>query len=98
MTRFHPSLVGDAVIGRCERGELADVGAGDEGVAGAAEHEHADAFVGVDPVAGVGERVVHRPGHRVAGLRAIERQERDGAVRCERTSGIDTQDLTGREQ
>ena len=38
------------------------------------------AVVGVDALAGRAERLVHLPGHRVAGLGAVEGQDRDGAV------------------
>src|SRR4029453_18705284 len=73
----------DPVIARGERRELADVGARDERVAGSAQHERAYPLVGIDLVAGIGQRVVHWPGHRVPRARSIEGQERDRAFRCE---------------
>ena len=78
--RFHAPFVGEAVVAGGEPGELPDVGAGDERVAVGAKHEDADGVGSLDLVAGRRERVVHRPGHGVACLRSIERQERDGAV------------------
>ena len=57
------------------------------------------ARIGVDPVAGVDERVVHRPRQRVARVGTVEGQERDGAVEVEQRlrSGHDG-DLTGAER
>ena len=65
-----------------ERVELGDVGAGDKGaVAGTAQHQHRDAVVGVDVLAAGIQALVHRPGQRVARVRAIEGEKGDGAAR-----------------
>ena len=97
---FHPPLVRDAVLAGGELGELPDVGARDEGVAGGAKHEHADARrildLLFDLVAGAGQRVVHRPRHGVARLGPIERQERDWTVGCEQHLRSGHGYLTGR--
>ena len=65
-----------AVGGRLELLKLRNVRAGDERLSSrAAENEHVHAVVAIDAFAGVDERVVHAPRHRVARLRAIEGQE-----------------------
>ena len=64
-------------------GKLRDVGPGAEDAAGRADDEHAYGGVGVHAFAGVGERVVHRPRHGVAGPRAIEREIRHRTGRRE---------------
>ena len=57
--------------------ELADVGAGAECVARRADDECSHVGRGVHLLAGVDERVVHGPRHRVAGVRTIDRERRD---------------------
>src|SRR5439155_17430963 len=67
--RFQPAdpaiavaLVGDAGLRRLEDAELADVGAGHEGLsAGPAEDQDPDPVVGVDLLAGPGQALVHVP-------------------------------------
>ena len=84
--RVHPPLVGDAVVAVANAVNwLMSVPATNASPARAGRTR--GRVVGVDLVAGVDERVVHRPGHRVARLGPIERQERDGAVRCEQHLG-----------
>jgi hypothetical protein len=74
-------LVLDARLAAVEVEELADVGARDErATAGAAQDEDADCVVGVDLVAVVVKRLVHRERHRVARVRAVERDDRGGAA------------------
>ena len=73
----------EAVLARRERGELADVGAGAERRPGRANDERPKLGRRVDPLAGVDQRVVHRPRHRVAGLRPVDGEERDGTARLE---------------
>ena len=80
---FEPALVLETVLARRERRELADVGAGAEDPAGRANDERAKLGRRVDALAGVGERVVHRPRHRVAGLRPVDGEERDRTARHE---------------
>ena len=64
--------------------ELRDVRSGDERLAaGAAEDEDAHLRIGIDPLARVDQRVVHRPRHRIARLRAIERQDGTGGIELE---------------
>jgi hypothetical protein len=75
------ALVAEPVLAALELGELADVGAGDEGLAaGALEHQDPDRVVGIDLLAGVVQPLVHVPGHRVAGLGAVEGQRDDRAL------------------
>jgi hypothetical protein len=74
-----PALVGDPVGARGELGELADIGAGGEGVAIGPHHEHTNGIIIIDAVAGRDERVVHRPGQGVARGGTVEGQERDRA-------------------
>src|SRR3954451_16762784 len=72
-------LVLDAGLARVEVEELADVGARDERAAArAAQDEHADVVVCVDLVAVRVQRLVHRERHRVARVRAVERDDRHG--------------------
>ena len=56
---LHPAFVGNPIVAGCECRELPDVGASDEGVAGPAQHQDTQAHVGIDLLAGIGERVVH---------------------------------------
>ena len=68
-----PGLVDEPVLGGLEVGELADVGAGDEGPAARAAQDHdLHVVVGVDGLAVLDQAVVHREGHRVVGLGAVE--------------------------
>ncbi len=61
------ALVGEALLGGLEHLELADVGAGHEGLAaGAAQDQDAHAVVGVHQVARLEQALVHGPRHRVA--------------------------------
>ena len=84
-------LVGEGVLARREARKLADVGARDERLAARApQDEHADAGVGVHAIARLDQRVVHVPGHRVAGFGPVERQNAIGAVDLERACGVDT--------
>ena len=79
-----PLFVLDAVLAVAEALELRDVGAGDERLAaGAAQDQHAERGVGVDAIAGVDERLVHLPRHRVARLGPVEGE------RGERTVGLE---------
>ena len=72
------AFVGQRVLARAEPRKLRDVGPGHEGLtAGAAEHEHADARIVVDAIAGVDERLVHVRSHGVPRLGTIDRQERE---------------------
>ena len=77
-------LVPEDILAGLEIEELADVGAADERpVAGPAHHQHPDRVVGVNLLAGLAERLVHLPGHRVASLWAIEGQDGDGTIALE---------------
>ena len=78
--RIEPALVRERILARERARELRDVGAGGERTAGALQDEDADVTVGVHAVAGLDQRVVHLPGHRVPGLGTIERQRRDRTV------------------
>ena len=74
-------LVGERVGLRAQMLELGDVGAGDERLAaGAAKNHHTDIGFGIRAIAGVEQRLVHLPRHRVARLRPIERQRGDRTV------------------
>src|SRR6266478_1538 len=69
------ALVLDAVLRGLEALELADVGAGHEGLAPrAAQHEDTDRVVGVHLFAGLVQPLVHVPRQGVAGFGAIEGQ------------------------
>ena len=74
------ALVLQAVLRALELGELADIGARDEGLAARAlQHQHADRVVRVDFLAHLVEPLVHAPGHGVARLGAVKGQRDDGA-------------------
>ena len=75
------ALVLDPVLRGLEALELADVGAGDEGLAArAAQHEDPDGVVGVHLFAGLVEPLVHVPRQRVAGFGAIEGECHHGTL------------------
>ena len=76
-------FVHPAVLAGRKRRELADVRARAEDAAAAANHERAQAGLRVHAIAGLDERVVHLPGHGVAGLGPIDREAGDGAVDVE---------------
>ena len=84
------ALVGEAVLGGLEDLELADVGAGHEGLAaGAAQDEDAHGIVGIHLLADLEQPLVHGPGHGVAGLRPIEGERHDRSVSGdERVRGV----------
>src|SRR5262249_62070578 len=80
-TAVHLGLVGDAVLGTAEGLELADIGAGDEGLAaGAAKHRNPQPVFAADARTGRAELLVHAPSHGVARRRPVEDHRRDVAV------------------
>jgi hypothetical protein len=81
---IEPLFVLESILPIREGLELRDVGPGDERfAAGAAQHQDPDRVVAIDALACVDERFVHRPGHRVARLRAVEGERRDRSVGLE---------------
>ena len=75
---LHPLLVGDRVLLGPELLELADVGAGDEGlIARAGQDQAAERVVGIRLPCDLAQPVVHREGHRVPGLGPVEGQPED---------------------
>ena len=82
--RVEPRFVADDVVPRGEACKLTDVGARHERFAArAAEHEHPHVRIGVDPIAGLHQRLIHLPGHGVSGFGAVEGEHRDRTVDVE---------------
>jgi len=74
-------LVPHAILSAREILKLRDVRSGDEGLpSGASQNEHPDLIVPIHAIAGVGERLIHLPGHRVARLGPIEGHRRDRSL------------------
>ena len=80
-----PRLVIDRVLRRAEALELRDVRAGDERFAArAAQNQDADIRIVVDALAGVQQRSIHLPRHRVARVGPVEGQDRQRTLCVER--------------
>jgi hypothetical protein len=79
--RVEPPLVLDRVGPIREFRKLSDIRARDERLATRPlQNQDAHLVMRVHMVARPGQRLVHGPGHRVASIRAVERQRGDGAI------------------